>query len=50
LRIPWSGISVTDGRVLTFQLKITVAYAFISLGTGRTKHMAQCTTTAKNWY
>ena len=40
-------LCLTGRCVLTFQLKIIVAYAFISLGTGRTKHIAECNTTAK---
>jgi hypothetical protein len=29
-------------------MKMTVVYAFTFLGTGRTKHIAQCNMTAKN--
>ena len=46
LTVVWY-LCVTDRCVLTFQLKITVAYTFISLGSRRTKHIAECNTTAK---
>jgi hypothetical protein len=46
LRILCSGICVLDRHVLTFQLNNMVAYTLVSLGTGRTRHIAEWNTTA----
>jgi len=40
-------LCLTGRRVITFQLKFIVAYVFISLDTGRTKHIVECSTTTK---